>query len=204
MTTQQPNLGQAIRQLIKAIVTLVLIGMFAWACLSIHTGTTTPATAPSAPPPTAQIAPPSAPSSASAPMAPPPDLITPEPQTYTPAPTWSPGEADFLIGVHNAFWDWPFALDPGNDGALVNLGYNACKSLISGMSEPDVIDALGRYGPTATRPESDIRLLVHLRSSTSAPACMYALGESRPPTPLAFGCRQLKATPIKVEHSRHG
>lgn len=152
MTTQQPNPAQAVATLLKAIIVLVLIGMFAWACLSGTSITSTPTSPPSTPT-TAVITPSSA--------TPPPTLLTPTPRTYTPAPTWSPGEADFLLGMHDGFWDWPFAQDPGNDAALVDLGHNTCRTLQTGMSEPDVIDALGRYGPTATLPETERRLFVH-------------------------------------------
>lgn len=161
MTTQQPNFVQAIGQILKGIVVLVLVGLFAWACLSQHTGTTTPTTPPS-PSNAGNPALTTKPSSTTpTPALPPTDLITPKPQTYTPAPTWSPGEADFLIGIHSALSDWQFTNDPGNDAALVDLGYNTCKTLLSGMSEPDVIDALRRYGPTATLPELDRRIFVH-------------------------------------------
>jgi hypothetical protein len=55
MTTQQPNFVQGIGQLIKGIVVLVLVGVFAWACrTSNHSTSSQPSVTPTTLPPGVQ------------------------------------------------------------------------------------------------------------------------------------------------------
>jgi hypothetical protein len=131
------------------IVILFLGGCFAFVALigsSIDSSrTSSPSTSRTALPPT-----------------PPSDLqgLTPT-SHYTPAPTWNPGEADFLIVIHSALSDWQFTNDPGNDAALVDLGHKTCNTLQAGASERQAIDWLAHHSPTSTMPYSDVRLFVH-------------------------------------------
>jgi hypothetical protein len=83
---------------------------------------------------------------------------------YTPAPTWSPGEADFLFAVHAAFHDDPLARDHP-DEVLVDWGRTTCGMLRAAQRDDnrdkEVIAELTNEGPTAGAPYSDVRLFVH-------------------------------------------
>ena len=130
--------------LVLVAIALVVVG---FVLLGSHRSNTPPPSPPSATPPSW--------------------LMTPKPQTYTPAPRWTDqSERDFLQAVHLAFPEAQLTKEPGQtDAVWVDLGHSACTTLRAGATESQVTDVLANHGPTETLSESDVRLVVRIAES---------------------------------------
>lgn len=109
MTTQQPNSAKAIGQLLKGLVVLVLVGVFAWACLTSNHST-------SSQPPSSSVPPSSWPSSYDGPRV-------------------GGGDAEYLYilkdhvaGITNT----------EGDAGLIKLGHAICDGLQEGRSRQSI------------------------------------------------------------------
>jgi hypothetical protein len=111
----------------KSVFTLLVLGIVGWAVLSscLDHPSHTSSSSMSSPVSSTTVTPSAAASPTT--VTSPTHLLSPDMfgPAYTPAPTWSPGEADFLFAIHAAFHDDPLARDHP-DEVLVDWGRTTC------------------------------------------------------------------------------